>query len=93
MRIDYGVVKSKIEEAENMEKTKAEAAKVLLEAGWSWDEVKGVLDGADPVWFLPAPYPVYPVYPNPYPLNPLYTSVDSDTNKYYLDTLSTTTEG
>ncbi len=25
-------------------KTKTEAAKVLLKAGWSWDEVEGVLE-------------------------------------------------
>ncbi len=25
-------------------KTKTEAVKVLLEAGWSWDEVRGVLE-------------------------------------------------
>ncbi len=78
-------------------KTKAEAAKVLLEAGWSWDEVKGVLDGDDSVRVLPCPYPVYPVYPNLYPLNPPYITIcdsaDSDTNKYYLDTISATTGG
>ncbi len=36
-----------------MVKTKAEAAKVLLEAGWSWDEVKGVLDGGKSAWVMP----------------------------------------
>lgn len=43
-----------------MGKTKADAAKVLIETGWTWNEVKAVLDDSSSTW---VPYPVYPGYP------------------------------
>ncbi len=54
-------------------KIKTEAAKVLLEAGWSWEEVRGVLEEDKVVPVIPNPTPYVPNYPygpnyNPYPL-------------------------
>lgn len=44
-------------------KDKTQAAKILLEAGWTWDEIQGVL--AQPVapQFIPYPAPSIPLGP------------------------------
>ncbi len=70
-------------------KTKTEVAKVLLKEGWSWDEVRGVLerDKGTPDYYIPyIPFPVYyPYQPNYYP-QPTITICDTPT--YYLDSSS-----
>lgn len=50
-------------------KTKTEAAKVLFDAGWTFQEVQEVLEGGETLTY-PMPYPVYPQspYPAPYKL-------------------------
>ncbi len=64
-------------------KTKTEAAKVLLEAGWSWDEVREVLE-EDKVIPNRDTYSLigYGTYGETYSV-PVYGTVES--GKYYID--------
>lgn len=46
-------------------RNKTEAAKILLEKGWTFEEVLGVLGESQNIIINPSPYPVpYPVYPS-----------------------------
>lgn len=45
-----------------MRKTKTTAAKILLDAGWTWEEIKAALDGDEPL-----AEPVGPEGPRPIP--------------------------
>jgi len=68
-------------------KTKTKAAKILLKAGWTWEEIEGVL-GDRPVYYTP-PY-VVPYIPSPvYPFNPPYIitcdSASTDTGTLTVD--------
>lgn len=47
-------------------KTKIDAAKVLFEAGWTWEDVVDVLESVDqvyysPTWWIPPPAVVNPM--------------------------------
>lgn len=73
-------------------KTKEQAAKILLDAGWKLSEVNDVLK--DSIEFYPQipQYPIYPdtrrTYPYPYlnPYQPVYiTSVSATTDTIRID--------
>lgn len=76
-------------------KNKTTAAKVLLAAGWTWDEVKAVLDGSEPLpepiapdGPKPAPYWIsHPIAPPPYPSYTL--TVSNPTGMIYVKSTET----
>lgn len=74
-------------------KAKTDAAKVLLDAGWTLEEVNQVLENTG-YHGIPLPYPVpVPAYPTPGPLTPPYVWGVGTTGSDSADTVKVTSTG